>query len=85
MQVTAVNTVRESRGGEKEVGVLQKLAILDFTAVNNAKGILKNVDGLSAQEEALSQIGETDEIREFFWRFLKMRRCRRRKSKLLIQ
>ena len=72
MQVEAVNNVPNARNGGKEVEVLQDLSILEYIVVNKAKGrILKNADVLSVQERDVSQIGETDEIRELFMAFSK--------------
>ena len=46
------------------VEVLQAMAILEYLALNNAKGrILKN-DDVSVQGQAVSQVGEKNEIEE---------------------
>ena len=67
MHDPSVNKVQKSRDSEKEVGAPQSLSILEYNAVNNASEIiLKNGDIRSVQEQDVSQIAETDEIRELF-------------------
>ena len=67
MQVATVNKIRKTQNSEKEVGVLRALAILEYLALDNAREqILKNEDVLSVHDQDVSEIGETDEIRELF-------------------
>ena len=52
MRVATVNKVRRTRNSEKEVGVLQYLAILEYIGVNNAKARISE-NGISQCSGAL--------------------------------
>ena len=63
MQVPTVNKVHRTRNIEKAVEAPQSLAILEYIALDNAKGrILKYEDVLIGQEQGVSKSGETNKI-----------------------
>ena len=65
MHVATVYKAHQTRNDEKEVGVLQSLAILEYIAIDNAQEIiLKNEDVGSVQEQDVSIIEETNNTGE---------------------
>ena len=61
MQDSSVNMAHRTRISEKEVAVLQSLAILERLVLNNAtERIVKNEDLLIVHGQAVSQIEETN-------------------------
>ena len=67
MQVSTVHKIHRPRNSEKEVEVRQPLSILEYIAANNANvRILKNGVVLSVQEHDVSQIEDTNNIRDLF-------------------
>ena len=67
MQDSTANKAQKDNNSENEVEVLHSLAILELIVMNSAKErMLKNGDFLSVKAHDVSQIGETDKLKELF-------------------
>ena len=73
MHDSTAKKVQKDHNNENEVAVLQPLVILELIVMDSAKErSLRNGDVLAVEEEAVSQISETDALKDLFTAFSDM-------------
>ena len=80
MRDSSVSKVHRCHINENGVAVLQYLEILELIVMNNANGILGNLDFRSVKEQSVSQIGRSGNWKNLIWRFLKCAEIGKRKE-----